>query len=204
VSDEHAVALIQQELAGRDRAAYVVFDDENAGMLHRAGVGRHETPGDHKIGTIWPARSRERNIGADGADIPQGGMRDANADRRMNHTDREAIQESARRARESAHALAARALLIRSNASDQKMRAEELVAASMAIRDKLRAAVTEHARFMRQLGQTPELVVITVKELADAAAREVQAVTDTSDWRIARQLREDLVRWTIDAYYGAA
>jgi len=115
---------------------------------------------------------------------------------------REDVRESARAARERARTLAARLLVLRSTATTKTLTAAVLVAEAKVLRDSLRATVSSHAQLMRELEEPPERVVTIVKELAADAARD--AMTKASaDWMKVRALREDLVRWTIDAYYGA-
>ncbi|HEY3584923.1 MAG TPA: hypothetical protein VGL90_11160, partial [Casimicrobiaceae bacterium] len=79
---------------------------------------------------------------------------------------------------------------------------DALVAASTELRDRLRAMVVKHARLTRALGEPPEQAIVEVKTLATAAIDEVRAGRTKIDNRDAQMLRDDLVRWTIDAYFG--
>jgi hypothetical protein len=73
-----------------------------------------------------------------------------------------------------------------------------LVQASLAIRAELRASVTAYARHLRTDGVPPERMLVLVKSaVREATPAELDAVE-------ARDLMEDVVRWSIDAYYHAA
>lgn len=115
---------------------------------------------------------------------------------------REALRSDARETRERARAVAAESLRLRTSAKARAVEAEALVATSKELRDHLRAMVVKHARLTRALGETPEHAVIEVKSLASAAVDDVRASRTTIDTRDAQMLRDDLVRWTIDAYFG--
>jgi hypothetical protein len=72
------------------------------------------------------------------------------------------------------------------------------VQASVALRAELRASVTAYARHLRADGLPCERVVVLVK----TAVRE--ATPPELDALDARALMEDVVRWSIEAYYHAA
>lgn len=114
----------------------------------------------------------------------------------------EALRADARETRERARAVAAESLRLRSTAKVQRMTADARVIASKDLRDRLHAMVVKHARLSRALGEPPEQAIIEVKTLASAAIAEVRASVPTIDVRDAQKLRDDLVRWTIDAYFG--
>jgi hypothetical protein len=71
-----------------------------------------------------------------------------------------------------------------------------------ALIEELRTSVEEYAAALRILGETPEHMVIRVKEIAVDAGREVEN-------RIPRRhfdhdgLREDIVRWATQAYFAS-
>ena len=115
---------------------------------------------------------------------------------------REALRADARETRERARAIAAESLRLRTSAKVQRSNADALVAASKDLRDRLRATAVKHAHLARALGEPPEHAIIEVKALASAAASEVSAGRRRVDHRDEQMLRDDLVRWTIDAYFG--
>ncbi|HTI63791.1 MAG TPA: hypothetical protein VL524_09765 [Gemmatimonadaceae bacterium] len=115
---------------------------------------------------------------------------------------RDALRADARDTRERARAVAAESLRLRSNAKEQRMSADSRVTVSKDLRDRLRAMVVKHARLTRALGEPPEQAILEVKTLASAAVDDVRASVETVDTREAQALRDDLVRWTIDAYFG--
>ena len=103
---------------------------------------------------------------------------------------RSAIRESRERASTS------RSLLARAEAlADASGR---VLQESLAIRAQLRASVTAYVRHLKDDGIPSERVVVLVKTaVRDAAPPELDA------WD-ARDLMEDVVRWSIEAYYHAA
>jgi hypothetical protein len=122
----------------------------------------------------------------------------------MNADRREAIREAAREARRRARLLAEEVLALRAKGEERLVAAEALVASSNLVLDDLRQSVANHAELMRLLGESVERVILDVKEVADEATHSVRAKNPFADRKKARELREYLVRWTIDAYYGAA
>jgi hypothetical protein len=116
--------------------------------------------------------------------------------------ERESLRADARETRERARAVAAESLRLRTTAKARMMTADALVAASKDLRDRLRTMVVKHARLTRALGEPAEQVIIEVKSLASAAEADVRESFRTLDRRDAQMLRDDLVRWTIDAYFG--
>ena len=114
----------------------------------------------------------------------------------------EALRADARETRERARAVAAESLRLRASAKVRRMTADARVVASKDLRDRLRAMVVKHARLTRALGEPPDQAIIEVKTLASAALADVRASLPTVDTRDAQKLRDDLVRWTIDAYFG--
>jgi hypothetical protein len=72
------------------------------------------------------------------------------------------------------------------------------VQASQALRAELRAAVTAYVRYLRVDGVPPERMLVLVKSaIREAAPPELDA-------HEARDLVEDVVRWSVEAYYHAA
>lgn len=124
------------------------------------------------------------------------------ADSPLTAAQREALRADARDTRERARAVAAESLRLRWNAKEQRMSADARVTVSKDLRDRLRAMVVKHARLTRALGEPPERAILEVKTLASAAVDDVRATISTVDTREAQALRDDLVRWTIDAYFG--
>jgi hypothetical protein len=116
--------------------------------------------------------------------------------------ERQALRADARETRERARAIAAESLRLRTTSKAQRMTADALVGASKELRDRLRAMVVKHARLTRALGETPEQAIVEVKTVASGAVDDVRASTRTFDQHDAQMLRDDLVRWTIDAYFG--
>lgn len=120
----------------------------------------------------------------------------------MTAAQRDALRSDARETRERARAVAAESLRLRGNAKTQRMTADALVITSKELRDQLRAMMVKHARLTRALGEPPEHAVIEVKSLASAAVDDARAGRSKIDTRDAQMLQDDLVRWTIDAYFG--
>ena len=72
------------------------------------------------------------------------------------------------------------------------------VQASSALRAELRASVTAYVHHLRADGIPPERMLVLVKAtLRESTPPELDAVE-------ARTLMEDVVRWSVDAYYDAA
>jgi hypothetical protein len=72
------------------------------------------------------------------------------------------------------------------------------VQASTPLRAELRASVTAYVRHLRDDGVPPERMLVLVK----TAMRE--STPSELDSQEARTLLEDVVRWSVDAYYAAA
>jgi hypothetical protein len=122
----------------------------------------------------------------------------------MNATEREALRESARLARSRARELAARALMLRAELGVAALTAQARVAVAKEVRDSLRRSVFTYAHILRQLDESPEVTVIMVKSIATDASEDVDAGSRTIARERMRSVRDDLVRWAIDAYYGIA
>jgi hypothetical protein len=80
---------------------------------------------------------------------------------------------------------------------------QRAAAGAKQLRAALRGSVQGYATVLRHLGEPAERAVILVKELADEAARDIgaDAYTLRPDFK---PLRDQLVRWTIEAYYTTA
>ena len=73
-----------------------------------------------------------------------------------------------------------------------------LVQASTALRAELRTSVTAYVRHLRDEGVPPERMLVLVKStLRESTPADLDALE-------ARALMEDVVRWSVDAYYEAA
>ena len=95
----------------------------------------------------------------------------------------------------SAGGLRSRSLL----ASAEPLAAESgrLVRASQSLREQLRASVGAYARRLRTDGVPSERMLVLVKSaVRDATPRELDAIE-------ARELMDEVVRWSIEAYYAA-
>jgi len=64
--------------------------------------------------------------------------------------------------------------------------------------------VCELAQCLRGLGAPPERALTIVKEIAENAMRGVEAAPRFVQAVEARELRADVVRWTITAYFGSS
>jgi hypothetical protein len=123
---------------------------------------------------------------------------------RFTPDDRAALLAQAEAARARAAELIAQALLIQAQLVEQLDRGASVSDEATVVRDELRSAVAEHARAARALGDSPETVVLQIKSTtADAVAAaysQASAILPLQE----RLLREDLVSWTIQAYFGQA
>ena len=89
-----------------------------------------------------------------------------------------------------------RSLLVRASALVSG--ATSLVQASATLRAELRDSVTAYVRHLRDDGVPPERMLVLVKSaLRESTPLELDALE-------ARALMEDVVRWSVDAYYAAA
>jgi hypothetical protein len=110
---------------------------------------------------------------------------------------REHIQQTLKRARAAIEASKARrsqsqALIARADTT------ERLWYESNALCAQLHVSVTAYVRSLRDDGTPPERMVVLVKTaVQEVAAAELDAID-------GRSLMEDVVRWSIDAYYDAA
>lgn len=74
--------------------------------------------------------------------------------------------------------------------------AHKLRAAAQDLREELRSVVTTYVSVLRSDGDPPERVVRLVKEVVDDSGLALPL-----DEHLA--LREEVVRWAVDAYYAA-
>jgi hypothetical protein len=116
---------------------------------------------------------------------------------------RAALHAVARDARIRAQRCAELALTLQGEATRLRAASETLVAESKRLQADLQGAVTQYVRALRQLGERPERAIVLVKQMTDEAAVAVARDGAPTDRLQARSLREDVVRWTIDTYYGA-
>ncbi len=114
---------------------------------------------------------------------------------------REHVRQTVERAR--AATLAARER--RAHSHTVVARSEALAAAtervlheSAALRAQLRASVTAYVHHLKADGLPPERMLILVKSVVLDAS---PAALDVDD---ARRLMDDVVRWSVEAYYDAA
>jgi len=124
------------------------------------------------------------------SDWPESGIGSRAHIRQTIERSRSAIKSARQRAATSRSLLARSEALLGSSAI--------LVQASLAIRAELRASVTAYVRHLRTDGVPPERMLVLVK----SAVREV--TPPELDAVEARELMEDVVRWSVDAYYQAA
>lgn len=74
--------------------------------------------------------------------------------------------------------------------------ARELRAAAHEVRDELRSVVTAYVAVLRTNGDPPERVVRLVKDAVDESSLMLPLDEHQA-------LREEVVRWAVDAYYAA-
>jgi hypothetical protein len=106
--------------------------------------------------------------------------------------------ERARASVRTAHALTGRSHSLLARAATLVGASERIVQESVDLREQLRASVSAYARRLRAEGQPSERMLILVK----TAVRE--AVPPELDSVELRELLEDVVRWSVEAYYDAA
>ena len=75
---------------------------------------------------------------------------------------------------------------------------ERVIQESIALRAQLRASVTAYVRHLKSDGLPPERMLVLVK----TTVRE--GLPEDLDVYEARELMEDVVRWSVEAYYHAA
>jgi hypothetical protein len=105
---------------------------------------------------------------------------------------------SARQTLAAARERHARARLLLSRSAARLEQGERTVQQSLAARAQLRASVTAYVRCLRAEQLPPERVLVLVKS---AVRDDTPPELDVAD---ARELMEDVVRWSIEAYYQTA
>ena len=83
-------------------------------------------------------------------------------------------------------------------AGDRTAASERAVQESLALRTQLHASVTAYVRGLKADAIPPERMLALVKSTV------LEATPPELDVAQGRALMEDAVRWSIDAYYGAA
>lgn len=116
--------------------------------------------------------------------------------------ERTALRARAEQACRRARALTAQTLVLSANAQRQFQDAGARVSLSKDLQDRLKGIVIQHARLARALDDTPEHAVMCVKEAAAEAIAIAKSKAGTIDLVDAQLLREQLVRWTVDAYFS--
>lgn len=106
--------------------------------------------------------------------------------------------ERAREAIRMSRARAARSRDLIATASELAESAHDALISSTALRAQLRASVTAYVRHLKHDGLPPERMLVQVKSaVRDATPPEL-------DHDAAKRLMEDVVRWSVEAYYHAA
>jgi len=116
----------------------------------------------------------------------------------------DALREEARLAREQAEVLITECARLMADVERSLLSREARRSAMKESRDALEKGVANLAECLRGLGAPPERAITIVKEIADNALRDVEARPRFAHDRDARELRADVVRWTINGYFGPA
>ena len=118
--------------------------------------------------------------------------------------ERTALLAKAEAARARAAELIAKSLVLQAHAVEQRETTAAAIHDSALLREELCSVIAQHARVARALGESPERVVLQIKSAsADAVAAAYSQSTSILPLH-ERLLREDLVSWTIQAYFGAS
>jgi hypothetical protein len=117
-------------------------------------------------------------------------------------SERATLRARAEQARGRARALAAQSLVLKANARGHFKDAAARAAVANELRNRLQEITARNARLSRALGEPAEQTVIRVKEAAAEAIAIAKTKTRAIDPIEAQLLREQLVRWTIDAYFS--
>ena len=120
---------------------------------------------------------------------------------------RAALRRAARDARERARTLVARTLVAQSAVDGHRKPTAEVLAEAQRTLAELKGAVAAYANAMRGLDEPPERAIIQAKEMANEATADAAVAMAQTSWlraaMICDRLRDDVIRWTIDGYYGA-
>lgn len=127
----------------------------------------------------------------------------AGDERPYSSSERAALRARAEQVRNRARALTAQALVLSANAQRQFRDADAHMNVAKELRDRLRDVTARQARLARALEEPPEHAVLRVKETATEAIAIAKVKVGTIDPVEAQLLREQLVRWTVDAYFSA-
>ena len=98
-------------------------------------------------------------------------------------------------AHQRSQALIERTIVNLTRAAERRGDALALHAEAIQLRAELRAAVSAYVAALRGMSVEPERMLVLVKALVDPPTRPAELA--------ARELREDLIRTAIEAYYAA-
>lgn len=116
--------------------------------------------------------------------------------------ERATLLAQAQAARLRAAGLIAQALVAQARFVEQRDTAAMASGEAASLRDDLRDAIAQHAQVARALGDSPESVVLQIKSTAADAVAAAHSQASAILPLHERLLREDLVSWTIRAYFG--
>ncbi len=136
-----------------------------------------------------------------GPSAPAGPAPDAPAPERIRLGSRDHIRATLARARaaaETARERAAPSREVLARADAVAGASERALDASLALRAQLRASVTAYVRHLKADGAAPERMLVLVKA---AVSESTPPELDPAE---TRALMEDVVRWSVEAYYHAA
>jgi hypothetical protein len=120
----------------------------------------------------------------------------------MTARERAALRARAEQARHRARALTAQTLVLSAKTQRQFHDAEVRIAVAKELHERLQDVVARCARLARVLDEPPEQAVLVVKEAATEAIAIAKTKAGVVDPLEAQLLREQLVRWTVDAYFN--
>lgn len=120
----------------------------------------------------------------------------------MSPRDRAALRAHAEQSQHRARALTAQSLVHAAKAQQRFRDAQARVAVASELRGRLQDVVARCARLARALDEPPEHAVLAVKEAATEAIAIAKTKAGVVDPLEAQLLREQLVRWTVDAYFS--
>jgi hypothetical protein len=93
------------------------------------------------------------------------------------------------------HILIERSVINLSQAAERRGDAVSLRTEAAQLRGELRTAISEYVTALKAMGVQPERMLILVKKLVEAPMHTPELT--------ARELREELIRTAIEAYYAA-
>jgi len=106
------------------------------------------------------------------------------------------LRARAQAARTRAREWIQRAAALNQEVERQRLHHQEQVAATVGMRKDVRGAVMDFASAIRHLGVLPENAVILAKDLVEESTRGQRS-------RDLVELRQDVISWTIQAYFAA-